>query len=189
MLKKYQLKRFDWFSLLLVTAIAGIGIVAISSATYGTDYYVKRQVLGFATGLVLLLITAFVDYHFIARLSPLIYLLNLGLLLAVWKFGEAKYGGTRWLGIGGFQIQPSEFGKLFMIIVLAKYFDLFKEKINQPLVILGSLILIGVPFVLVLKQPDLSTSMVFIVLSRCWQLCCREGFFCLAIFSGRIRSF
>lgn len=164
MLKRYQLKRFDWFSLLLVIAIAGIGMVAISSATHGTDYYVKRQVLGFATGLVLLLITAFIDYHFIAKLSPLIYLVNLGLLLAVWRFGEAKYGGTRWLSIGGFQMQPSEFGKLFMIIVLAKYFDLFKEKINQPLIILGSLGLIGVPFVLVLKQPDLSTSMVFIVL-------------------------
>ena len=164
MFKKYQLKRFDWFSLLLVIAIAAIGIVAISSATYGTDYYVKRQILGFATGLVLLLVTAFVDYHFIAKLSPLIYLLNLGMLLAVWKFGEAKYGGTRWLGIGSFQIQPSEFGKLFMIIVLAKYFDFFKEKINQPLVILGSLVLIGIPFVLVLKQPDLSTSMVFVVL-------------------------
>ena len=164
MLKRYQLKRFDWFSLLLVIAIAGIGMVAISSATHGTDYYVKRQVLGFATGLVLLLITAFIDYHFIAKLSPLIYLVNLGLLLAVWRFGEAKYGGTRWLSIGGFQMQPSEFGKLFMIIVLAKYFDLFKEKINQPIIILGSLGLIGVPFVLVLKQPDLSTSMVFIVL-------------------------
>ena len=164
MLKRYQLKRFDWFSLLLVIAIAGIGMVAISSATYGTGYYVKRQVLGFATGLVLLLITAFIDYHFIAKLSPLIYLVNLGLLLAVWRFGEAKYGGTRWLSVGGFQMQPSEFGKLFMIIVLAKYFDLFKEKINQPLIILGSLGLIGVPFVLVLKQPDLSTSMVFIVL-------------------------
>ncbi len=164
MFKKYQLKRFDWFSLLLVIAIAAIGIVAISSATYGTDYYVKRQILGFATGLVLLLVTAFVDYHFITKLSPLIYLLNLGMLLAVWKFGEAKYGGTRWLGIGSFQIQPSEFGKLFMIIVLAKYFDFFKEKINQPLVILGSLVLIGIPFVLVLKQPDLSTSMVFVVL-------------------------
>ena len=164
MFKRYQLRRFDWFSLMLVIAIAGIGIVAISSATYGTDYYVKRQVLGFSSGLALLLITSFVDYHFIAKLSPLIYLLNLGLLLAVWRFGQAKYGGTRWLGIGGFQIQPSEFGKLFMIIVLAKYFDVFKEKINHPLIILGSLALIGVPFVLVLKQPDLSTSMVFIVL-------------------------
>lgn len=162
MLKKYQWKRFDWLSLLLLFAIIGIGIVAISSATYGTDYYVKRQILGFAGGLVLLLITAFVDYHFISKLSPLVYLFNIALLVAVWQFGEEKYGGTRWLGIGGFQIQPSEFGKLFMIIVLAKYFNTFKEKINHPLVILGSMALIGIPFFLVLKQPDLSTSLIFI---------------------------
>ncbi|RRD94016.1 rod shape-determining protein RodA [Clostridiales bacterium COT073_COT-073] len=164
MLKKYQWKRFDWLTLLTVAIIVGIGVVAISSATYGTDYYVKRQILGFATGLILLLITALIDYHFITKMSPLVYLLNIGLLVAVWRFGEEKFGGTRWLMIAGFQIQPSEFGKLFMIIVLAKYFDIFKEKINHPLVILGSLALIGVPFLLVLKQPDLSTSLIFIVL-------------------------
>lgn len=164
MLKKYQWKRFDWLTLLTVAIIVGIGVVAISSATYGTDYYVKRQILGFVTGLILLLITALIDYHFITKMSPLVYLLNIGLLVAVWRFGEEKFGGTRWLMIAGFQIQPSEFGKLFMIIVLAKYFDIFKEKINHPLVILGSLALIGAPFLLVLKQPDLSTSLIFIVL-------------------------
>lgn len=164
MFKKYQWKRFDWMTLLIVIAIIGIGVIAISSATYGTDYYVKRQLLGFGTGFILLLIASLMDYHFVAKMSPLVYLLNIGLLLAVWRFGEEKYGGTRWLSFGSFQIQPSEFGKLFMIIVLAKYFDIFKEKINHPLVILGSLGLIGVPFVLVLKQPDLSTSLVFIVL-------------------------
>lgn len=164
MFKRYQWKRFDWVSLLIVIAIIAIGIVAISSATYGTSYYVKRQLLGFASGFVLLVLAALFDYKFIAKLSPLIYLVNIGLLVAVMKFGAEKFGGTRWLQIGGFQIQPSEFGKLFMIIVLAKYFSLLKDKINNPLVILGSLGLIGVPFLLVLKQPDLSTSFIFIVL-------------------------
>lgn len=164
MFKRYQWKRFDWVSLLIVIVIIAIGIVAISSATYGTSYYVKRQLLGFASGLVLLIFAALFDYKFIAKLSPLIYLVNIGLLVAVMKFGAEKFGGTRWLQIGSFQIQPSEFGKLFMIIVLAKYFSLLKEKINNPLVILGSLGLIGVPFLLVLKQPDLSTSFIFIVL-------------------------
>ncbi|MDO4766054.1 MAG: FtsW/RodA/SpoVE family cell cycle protein [Eubacteriales bacterium] len=164
MFKRYQWKRFDWVSLLIVIVIIAIGIVAISSATYGTSYYVKRQLLGFASGLVLLIFAALFDYKFIAKLSPLIYLVNIGLLVAVMKFGAEKFGGTRWLQIGSFQIQPSEFGKLFMIIVLAKYFSLLKDKINNPFVILGSLGLIGVPFLLVLKQPDLSTSFIFIVL-------------------------
>lgn len=174
MFKRYQLRRFDWISLLIVITIISIGIVAISSATHGTDYYVKRQLLGFGSGMILLLAASFIDYRFVTKMSPLVYLLNIGLLVAVWKFGDSKYGGTRWLSIAGFQIQPSEFGKLFMIIVLAKYFDVFKEKINHPLVILGSLGLIGVPFFLVLKQPDLSTSIVFLF------------FFAIILFSAKI---
>lgn len=169
MFKNYQFRRFDYISVLLVIAIIGIGLVAIGSATLvhsdlGTTHFVKRQLLGAATGLVIMLITALIDYRLVGKLTPLVYLVNIGLLIAVLKFGSSKNNSVRWLALfnSGIKIQPSEFTKLFMILVLAKYFDFFKEKLNKLYVIIPGFLLISVPIYLVKKQPDLSTSIVLL---------------------------
>jgi len=167
---QYQFKKYDFISILLVAALAVISYYAIGSATRvnsieGTDRFVNRQFYGYLLGFVLMIIVSFIDYHLIGKFAILIYLVNIALLAAVFVVGKEAKGAMRWIEVGGsFSIQPSEFAKLFMIIVLAKYFDKFESKINKIYIILGSVILIAIPFILIEKQPDLSTSLVFIFL-------------------------
>ena len=74
--------------------------------------------------------------------------------------GAEKKGAARWIDLGFFQLQPSEFTKIFIIIFFAVYLNKFKDKINTPMILAGAVILFGIPLALVLKQPDLSTSIV-----------------------------
>lgn len=169
MFSKYDIKRFDYIVVILIILLAICGVVAIGSATRinspeGTDLFRNKQIIGFVTGGVLMLFFAFFNYKWIGKLVIPIFLLNIALLLAVLVAGEVVNGAKRWIDIGPFRLQPSEFSKIFTILVLAKYFDKFKKHLNNIAVIIGALILTGVPMYLIYSQPDLSTSMIMIVI-------------------------
>lgn len=169
MLRSYDYKKYDFISVIIVFALFVISYYAIGSATRinsveGTDHFATKQLYGFILGFVLMLILSFIDYHIVGKFAILIYLLNIGLLLAVFFIGDTKNGSARWFPIGSYTIQPSEFAKLFMVIVLAKYFDKFEKKINKLYIIVGAVILIAVPTYLIKEQPDLSTSLVLVFL-------------------------
>src|ERR1041384_7712910 len=107
-------------------------------------------------------LAAFVDYSKVARYAKFLYIFNLILLVAVFKLAGTTKGSQRWINLGMFQMQPSEFAKLIMIVCLAAYIVHRVETIGEPSTLIGSFIYIVPPMVLILKQPDLGTSLVLI---------------------------
>ena len=108
------------------------------------------------TGLILL-----VHYSLFSRLAYVIYFGNLLLLVAVLVIGKSSLGAKRWIGIGGFRIQPSEFMKLSLVICMAKYFETDRTVGGygiKDLVLPG--LLMGIPVGLIMLQPDLGTAMI-----------------------------
>jgi len=167
MFREYDFKRYDLFFVALIAVLSIIGIFAIKSATMAnihdsTDIFVKKQIAGLVSGFIIMIIVSLIDYRFVGRFYWVVYGLNIILLIAVLFIGKSVNNATRWINIGGFTIQPSEFCKVFLIIFLAKFIDKNKERINKPLFILLVIGLVSVPMYLIYKQPNLSTSIIIV---------------------------
>lgn len=157
--KNYQFRHFNIRLIIWVIGLTVLGINVISSATE-SSVYEKKQILGLIMGICVMIILALVSYKFVLKFYWLFYILNLALLIWVKVGGAYRGGATRWIAIAGFQLQPSEFTKIFTIIFFAMYLNKYKEKLNTIWVLGGAVILFAIPLALVLKQPDLSTSIV-----------------------------
>ncbi len=158
---KKQLQSLDYFLILSVFCLVIFGIVIIGSATRininGPEGEFQNQMLWFATGIILMLAAALIDYHTISKFYIVIYGFNIFLLILVLIFGgDDGTGVKRWI----FGIQPSEFSKVFMIIYLSNFIDKHREKINNISILLAVFIATLVPFVLIKEQPSLSASLV-----------------------------
>jgi rod shape determining protein RodA len=116
--------------------------------------------MGFVMGAVIMFIASFISYKFILNFYWIFYIINLGLLIWVKVAGSYSKGATRWIDLGFTKLQPSEFTKIFLILFFAKYLCKYKEKLNTFPVLAGAVVLFAIPLALVLKQPDLSTSIV-----------------------------
>lgn len=158
-LKNYKYRHFNFRLLLWVCALTVLGILVIASAT-DSDVYEKKQVFGFAVGFCIALVVTFISYKWILSFFWLIYLVNLVLLVWVRVAGSYHMGATRWIDLGFFQLQPSEFTKIFIILFFAYFLNKYKDKLNTFPVIAGSVVLFAIPLFLVFKQPDLSTSII-----------------------------
>jgi rod shape determining protein RodA len=157
-----------------VLATLGLGIVGllgIYSATRGRDdenyvtTFVERQTIFLAIGLVLVVITVFFDYRWLLRLAPLGFIATLGLLTLVLIAGVEVNGAVSWFEFGGFRAQPSEFAKIGLIVAVAA---LLSRAPSGPLPLRRLAMIIGVaclPIVLVVRQPDLGTAMVMLVIT------------------------
>ncbi|OYD07709.1 rod shape-determining protein RodA [Paludifilum halophilum] len=162
------LRQLDVPLVLFVIALAVISIVAISGATYTIDpVYLKQQIYWYGLGILLLAATLLFDYRVLAQ-GRFVYLLyGFGLFLLVLVMipgvGTSAKGAQQWLKIGAFQFQPSEFMKLFLIILLAKVTSEVKRLPIRDWKTLGKLSgLFALPFFLVLIQPDLGTALVLL---------------------------
>lgn len=161
---------FDWVLLFLVLSISLIGVLNLYSAGYsladlnGKPLYV-RQMYWIMIGLMFMVICFCIDYRFIGRYAYVIYIISIILLIMVFFYGSGAHGSKRWLVVGGFFLQPSEVVKLTVILALAKYFNDNKtdESYNLRKLLLPFLIAL-LPFLLILKQPDLGTALILIVL-------------------------
>jgi rod shape determining protein RodA len=160
---------FDW-ALFLVAALLGVvGVVNLYSATSVaraalSDVYVQ-QVYWLVTGGILATLVAAIDYRHYERLGYLLYAVGIVLLLLVFILGRDIRGSSRWIYIGSFSFQPSEFMKLFLAIALAKYLHddpKTEERSLRDLVVPA--LLAGVPTLLVLKQPDLGTALILFLM-------------------------
>ena len=160
-LRSYQLKYFNFRLMIWLIAINVLGVNVIASATKSSTYE-KKQLLGLLAGTVIMIVIALIDYNFILKFYWLIYAGNLLVLLLVKFVGVNHMGAQRWIEYGGIQIQPSEFAKIFIILFLAKFLMKYKDKINTPKTLILSVVLFGIPLLLILKQPDLSTSIVIV---------------------------
>lgn len=164
---KRHLTNFDTNLLFLVVIINIIGIFVIYSASYDmatgafSSYY-KKQIVWFILGLFAFLFFSFVSYKRWIRYSYILYTIGLVLLLAVLFIGDVGMGAQRWINIGGFRLQPSEFFKIIFVIMLAYTFrDMDEKKLNFIDIFKKILFLIPV-FILIFLQPDLGTAVIFL---------------------------
>jgi rod shape determining protein RodA len=162
---------FDWTLLVLVLLISSIGLLNIYSAGYSLDnlrqetLYVK-QAKWIVMGLLSIGVIICIDYRLICRFGYVIYAISIFLLLLVAVYGFATHGSQRWIGVGGFFFQPSELVKLTIIIALARYFDDHMiERSYRLKELLIPFFIVMLPFLLILKQPDLGTALMILFIA------------------------
>ena len=148
--------------ILLVTSLAltAFGILAVYIA--GTDDregYALNQTLGFVLGLLGAVPLALMDYRRLKGYLPLLYGVTIVMLLAVTVVGASAKGAQRWIDIGPVQVQPSEFAKLLVVVVLAGYFS--EHRLSDNTNFLKALGILSLPGLLIFAQPDLGTALVF----------------------------
>ena len=166
MMDRRLISNFSWWFFILTLGIACLGVVVIYSANHGRpevffrDLYIK-QVYWILYGLVLMLATLLIDYRLLSRYAYLIYGITVCALIYVLFFGPVTSGSRRWIHIGSLTIQVSEFAKIALIIVLAKYFETGKMQGQFQLKdLLPPLSLTAVIGFLIWKEPDLGTTMI-----------------------------
>lgn len=163
----YQLRRFDWLSLLAVSALLVIGVLFIYSATYrgeGMPFepFYRKQIVWGVLGIGALLAIALFDYRKIGPLAWVVYAASLLLLILVLFIGETRSGGTRWLNLFGIAVQPSEFAKIGTLLLLAWLLNRPEVDVREiPGLAIVALIPV-IPFVLIFFQPDLGTAAVLV---------------------------
>ena len=171
MFRTLRIRDYDFKLILMVVALAVIGVIAIGSAEESLQ---TRQLAGVVAGFFLMVVISFFNYSWVLKFYWVMYALNIALLVMVWVSGETSHNAQRWLKIGGLQFQPSETAKILLILFFAQFIMKYRGKLNTVRVIGACLVLIAVPWYLVFEQPDLSTSIMLIVI------------FCVIMFAGGI---
>ncbi len=162
-MKSRTLKNVDWILILLICAITAFGIVTLYSAAGGDKAAlgtVQKQLASAIFGLAIMAAAASIDDHTLPRLSGWIYWINVVVLGLVDILGHSSRGAQRWLIIGPVQIQPSEPAKIVVIITLSAFFLRYYDEIGEVRTVLKSLLHVGLPMLLIFKQPDLGSSLV-----------------------------
>ncbi|QIN83112.1 hypothetical protein GBA63_10995 [Rubrobacter tropicus] len=153
-------RSMDFVLVLVSLALVAFGILAVYVAgTSPTEAYATNQAIGFVAGFLGAIPLAIIDYRVWRRFLRPIYGLAIVMLLAVTLMGATANGATSWLDVGPIRVQPSEFAKPLMIVVLAGFFA--EKAVGEHGVFLKALGIISIPGLLVLVQPDLGTATVF----------------------------
>ena len=166
MLRRY-IRNLDWILILTVFLLTGVGLMLIASATHtealrtGVNYFVQRQGLFLAVDVLLVILLLRLDYHVLKQVALPLYVITLILLLGVMFFGHSTMGAQRWIRLGPVIFQPSEFSKVFIIVCLAAFLDKQAGSLEHWKEYLPAGLFLLAPFVLVLRQPDLGTALVF----------------------------
>ncbi len=170
MLNRRLLRNLDFVIIATTALLIVISLVIIGSATHVNTpsddryWYVQRQGIFAIINVCMIFVMLHVDYKSLGKIANFLYGINLIMLLAVMFVGQSALGAQRWIQIGPINLQPSEFSKLIMIIALANLLDKRTGKLNSFKEIIPIFIYVGIPFLLVLKQPDLGTSLVFLAI-------------------------
>ncbi|HVC64321.1 MAG TPA: rod shape-determining protein RodA [Candidatus Dormibacteraeota bacterium] len=158
------LQNVDWLLLGAALFIIGLSLVCLWSLNpgRGISALMWRQLSWVGVGLVGLLVVVSVDYRNLVRFAPVFYVVGLGLLLSVFILGRTVSGARRWIHVGPLTVQPSELFKLIFIITLAWALTSARGERLSRVALVGTFVLLGVPFFLVVKQPDLGTALVLV---------------------------
>jgi rod shape determining protein RodA len=163
--------KFYWSFFFVILGISLWGIFFLYSASYnlGAEEGViaLKQMVRIAVGLLVFLGIVSVGHKTFLNVSYVLYAVMLVLLVMVLIFGTKRYGAQRWLYMGPFSFQPSEFSKLAVILALSHYLGKRKKNLYQMRRFVVAFIMTLVPLVLVLKQPDLGTSLIFLPILLC----------------------
>jgi rod shape determining protein RodA len=160
------MKKIDWLFMASLFALIGIGIMLVYSATSNTDliwYKTEwfKQVIHFAVGFLIAAVIVFLPSSSWKNIAWIAYVISIIALLLVVNSGHISKGAGRWLNIAGFRFQPSEFAKIAYLFASSFWLSRNRVSIVQPKTLLVPGLLFIVPFLLVLKQPNLSTALVF----------------------------
>ncbi|MDP3791453.1 MAG: rod shape-determining protein RodA [Candidatus Omnitrophota bacterium] len=164
---KRLIKDFDKTILAVVFILCLIGLLTLYSATKVKDLsfvesFVFKQINWIAFGAILLVLVINISYQKFVDISYILYGLNIVLLMLVLVIGRERLGAQRWFTIGNFTLQPSEFIKINFILMLASYLGSKKGKMESFSGFIVPLILLAIPFLLVVIQPDLGTALLLI---------------------------
>jgi len=155
---------FDWPLLAVALIICALGVLQIYSATHDTRWQDAwwKQIIWIAIAMGLMWIASSIDYHTLLGQIPLMYGLSIASLIAVLGVGRLVFGSRRWIHILGFNFQISEFVKLVIILMVARYLsELKSDRVRaRDLLKLGGLV--GIPVALVMYQPDLGTGLTYL---------------------------
>ncbi len=166
--------RLDWQMLTALSCLMVVGVLFIISATMSNEltslqpWYTQayfKQIIWYVIGLSAAAGICLIDYHIIARWALVIYWSSIFWLVAVLipKIGATHgWGARRWIDFGAFQFQPSEFAKLAFVIVMAHYLSRPHEELRSPPIFARALGMIVLPFLLILKEPDLGSALMFL---------------------------
>ncbi len=161
-------EHFDWTLFIAVAALAVIGVINLYSATsvarsaHADDYI--QQIYWLVAGGILGTVVAGIDYRHYERLGYALYAAGIVLLLLVFILGREIRGSSRWIYIGSYSFQPSEFMKLFLVIALAKYLhDDPKGEGRTLRDLVAPAAITALPTALVMLQPDLGTGLILVL--------------------------
>ncbi len=171
MLRHYHIRDYDFKLIIFVVALTVIGVIAIGSAKESLQ---SRQLAGAVFGFFLMLVISLFDYSIILRFYWLMYVGNIVLLWLVRAVGVEAGGAQRWLNLFGIQFQPSETAKILLILFFAQFIMKHKEEMDSLRVVLTCVLLFLPPIYLIYKQPDMSTSIMVVLM------------FCVLLFVGGI---
>lgn len=151
-----------WTLLVAVFGLMLISLAFVHSSTLGDGGATLRQGIWFAVGLGLAAALCFVDYHVLARWAWVGYWGAILMLVAVLFIGVYRNGARRWIDLGPFQFQPSEFAKIAVLLALAQFLSRPIEELRLTNVVVRTLGLVLLPFALILKEPDLGSALVLL---------------------------
>ena len=159
-----SLRDFDWPMLILALAICSLGVLQIFSATHDTAWAGAwwKQVIWVLAGFIAMWFATLIDYHTLLGQIPLLYGLSVATLIGTYAFGMTAFHSRRWIGTTSLHLQVSEFVKLVIVLLVARYMtELKTEQLELPdlLKLVG---LVGLPMALVMIQPDLGTALTYL---------------------------
>ncbi len=160
-----SIRDLDWPLLLITLSICALGVLQIYSATHETIWKDAwwKQIIWIAAGVVLMWVVTNIDYHTLLGQVYLMYGLSIVTLISVFLIGTKVFGSRRWIPVGGgFRLQVSEFVKLVIILLVARFMTELKRDDLDWRDLLKIAGLVGVPMLLVMKQPDLGTALTYL---------------------------
>ena len=159
-----KLYEINWGLVLLITIIACIGFAMLYSVSGGSiSPWADKQMIRFVIGFALMIVVALVDIRFWMSFAYPAYAVSLLLLIAVEVAGHAGLGAQRWITLGPLELQPSEPMKIALVLALARYLHgLSVEDVSKPLRLAIPLVMIAMPAVLVMMQPNLGTTVILV---------------------------
>jgi len=155
---------FDWLLLTLVMLVSIISVLEIKSATLQTKFrlFDQKQIGFLLVGIGLMFLISVIDYHRLVDIAPWAYGISLAFLVAVAAVGTKVMGARRWINLGGgVHFQPSEWVKLVLIVLVARYFTNLSTREPTWKDIFKAIGFVAVPMLLVLKQPDMGTALTY----------------------------